>query len=245
MPSRARRSLGGGLPRRPHHGSPAPSAPPPAQDARGWLLMSNGRLPRCVHLALPSDIRSDLLRPGRPDRPPRSKHPTARRWRPGSDDAPIARCRGPQDPAGDPPRSRPSTSGWSGFGNAACCGRRAPLHQPRPKHRRRRLGGVGAAWQIDAVPRRPQPNRIVRCPARGRFLSYVGSPSRMGPATRTAQRGTIVITRHQHGPDSFDPDCCRACAVDADLLEHYDRVQRHENALAAAVTGLLVALLMG
>jgi hypothetical protein len=79
-----------------------------------------------------------------------------------------------------------------------------------------------------------------------------------------------VITRHQHSPDSFNPDYCRACAVDADLLDHYDRVQRHENALAAtrrlawqahrssnltmwvsglalaaAVTALLVALLMG
>jgi hypothetical protein len=79
-----------------------------------------------------------------------------------------------------------------------------------------------------------------------------------------------VITRHQHSLDSFNSDYCRVCAVGADLLEHYDRVQRHENALAAArrlawqahrsanltmwvsglalaaaVTALLIALLMG
>lgn len=79
-----------------------------------------------------------------------------------------------------------------------------------------------------------------------------------------------MITRQQPSPDSFDPDYCRVCAVDADLLAHYDRVQRHENgpaaahrlawqahrsanltvwvsglALTAAVTALLVALLTG
>jgi hypothetical protein len=83
-------------------------------------------------------------------------------------------------------------------------------------------------------------------------------------------RRTIVITRQQPSPDSFDPDDCRVCVVDAGLLDHYDRVQPHENALAAAcrltwqahrsahltmwvsglaptaaVTALLVALLMG
>jgi hypothetical protein len=46
--------------------------------------------------------------------------------------------------------------------------------------------------------------------------------------------GTIVIAEHQHKADGFDPDHCRACAVDAGLLDHYERVQLHESALVAA-----------
>jgi hypothetical protein len=47
-------------------------------------------------------------------------------------------------------------------------------------------------------------------------------------------RGNIVIAEHQHRADSFDPDHCRACAEDAGLLEHYERVQLQERALATA-----------
>ena len=79
-----------------------------------------------------------------------------------------------------------------------------------------------------------------------------------------------MTTRHQHKADGFDPDHCRACAVDAGLLDHYKRIQLHESAvvaaqrlawqaqrsanvtmwlsglaLAAAVIALLVALLTG
>jgi hypothetical protein len=37
-----------------------------------------------------------------------------------------------------------------------------------------------------------------------------------------------MLTQHQHKPEEFDPGHCRACARQAGLLDHYDRVQREE-----------------
>ena len=43
-----------------------------------------------------------------------------------------------------------------------------------------------------------------------------------------------MLTEHQHKPGDFDPGHCRDCAREADLLDHYHRVQREEQAFKAA-----------
>ena len=40
-----------------------------------------------------------------------------------------------------------------------------------------------------------------------------------------------MLIQHQHKPEEFDPGHCRACARQAGLLDHYDRVQREETRL--------------
>jgi hypothetical protein len=40
-----------------------------------------------------------------------------------------------------------------------------------------------------------------------------------------------MLIQHQHRPEEFDPGHCRACARQAGLLDHYDRVQREETRL--------------
>jgi hypothetical protein len=37
-----------------------------------------------------------------------------------------------------------------------------------------------------------------------------------------------MLIEHQHTPEEFDPGHCRACAGEAGLLDHYDRVRREE-----------------
>jgi hypothetical protein len=39
-----------------------------------------------------------------------------------------------------------------------------------------------------------------------------------------------MLTEHQHQPGVFDPGHCRDCARETDLLDHYHRVQRQEQA---------------
>ena len=124
-----------------------------------------------------------------------------------------------------------TTYGRSGFGNAACCGRGAPLHGRRREHRRRRLGGVGAAWQTDAIPRRP--DLAVSSDVPPGAVSYPMLGRRPVQGRRAGRpKGTIVITTPAQ-PGQLQLWLLPSIAVDADLLEHYDRVQRHENALAA------------
>ena len=43
-----------------------------------------------------------------------------------------------------------------------------------------------------------------------------------------------MVIQHQHRPGSFDPGHCRGCAHEADLLDHYWRVQREEQAFKEA-----------
>jgi hypothetical protein len=44
-----------------------------------------------------------------------------------------------------------------------------------------------------------------------------------------ARKGrTAMLTQHDHVPGTFDAGHCRACAREAGLLDHYDRVQREE-----------------
>jgi hypothetical protein len=43
-----------------------------------------------------------------------------------------------------------------------------------------------------------------------------------------------MLTQHQHGTGVFDPGHCQACAHQAGLLDHYQRVQREEDSLRAA-----------
>jgi hypothetical protein len=40
--------------------------------------------------------------------------------------------------------------------------------------------------------------------------------------------------QHHHAPGLFDAGHCQACAREADLLDHYDRVQREEARLRQA-----------
>jgi hypothetical protein len=44
----------------------------------------------------------------------------------------------------------------------------------------------------------------------------------------------IMLVEHQHKPGVFDPGHCRVCAHEADLLDHYWRVQREERAFREA-----------
>jgi hypothetical protein len=42
-----------------------------------------------------------------------------------------------------------------------------------------------------------------------------------------------MLTGHRHKAGVFDPGHCRNCAQQADLLDHYHRVQREEDSLRA------------
>jgi hypothetical protein len=44
----------------------------------------------------------------------------------------------------------------------------------------------------------------------------------------------IMLAKHAHPPGRFDPGHCRDCAREADLLDHYWRVQREEQAFTEA-----------
>jgi hypothetical protein len=46
--------------------------------------------------------------------------------------------------------------------------------------------------------------------------------------------GTTMLLKHQHTPGEFDPGHCRDCARESDLLDHYHRVQREEQAVKEA-----------
>jgi hypothetical protein len=43
-----------------------------------------------------------------------------------------------------------------------------------------------------------------------------------------------MLIDHQHQPGVFDPGHCRNCAHEADLLDHYHRVQREERTVKEA-----------
>jgi hypothetical protein len=43
-----------------------------------------------------------------------------------------------------------------------------------------------------------------------------------------------MLIQHHHAPDLFDAGHCQACAREAGLLDHYDRVQREEAHLRQA-----------
>ena len=43
-----------------------------------------------------------------------------------------------------------------------------------------------------------------------------------------------MLAKHAHQPGRFDPGHCRACAREADLLDHYWQVQREEQAFKEA-----------
>jgi hypothetical protein len=42
-----------------------------------------------------------------------------------------------------------------------------------------------------------------------------------------------MLIEHRHKPGVFDPGHCRSCAQQADLLDHYHRVQQEEDSLRA------------
>jgi hypothetical protein len=44
----------------------------------------------------------------------------------------------------------------------------------------------------------------------------------------------IMLVKHAHPPGRFDPGHCRDCAREADLEDHYWRVQREEQAFREA-----------
>jgi hypothetical protein len=44
----------------------------------------------------------------------------------------------------------------------------------------------------------------------------------------------IMLLEHAHQPGRFDPGHCRDCARETDLLDHYWRVQREEQAFNEA-----------
>lgn len=43
-----------------------------------------------------------------------------------------------------------------------------------------------------------------------------------------------MLIDHQHQPGVFDPGHCRNCAREADLLDHYHRVQHEEQTVKQA-----------
>ena len=43
-----------------------------------------------------------------------------------------------------------------------------------------------------------------------------------------------MLVGHQHDPGVFDADHCRACAHQAGLLDHHDRMRRQETRLRQA-----------
>lgn len=51
--------------------------------------------------------------------------------------------------------------------------------------------------------------------------------------TATRRRAITMLIEHRHRPGVFDPGHCRTCAQQADLLDHYHRVQREEDRLRA------------
>ena len=51
-----------------------------------------------------------------------------------------------------------------------------------------------------------------------------------------------MLVEHRHQPDVFDAGHCRACAHEAGLLDHYERVQREEAMLREARWRASVAL---
>jgi hypothetical protein len=57
----------------------------------------------------------------------------------------------------------------------------------------------------------------------------VGAAPASGPGRATTE--AAMLLQHQHKPEEFDPGHCRACARQAGLLDHYDRVQREETRL--------------
>jgi hypothetical protein len=58
----------------------------------------------------------------------------------------------------------------------------------------------------------------------GGRATAAAAASGLGRATTEA----AILIQHQHKPEEFDPGHCRTCARQADLLDHYDRVQREE-----------------
>jgi hypothetical protein len=54
------------------------------------------------------------------------------------------------------------------------------------------------------------------------------------PAARHPGEEDMMLVEHQHKPGVFDPGHCRDCAREADLLDHYWRVQREERAFTEA-----------
>jgi hypothetical protein len=49
-----------------------------------------------------------------------------------------------------------------------------------------------------------------------------------------ARTEDAMLIQHQHKPGRFDPGHCRGCARESDLLDHYWRVQREEQAFKEA-----------
>jgi hypothetical protein len=43
-----------------------------------------------------------------------------------------------------------------------------------------------------------------------------------------------MLIEHQHKPGVFDPGHCRDCARESELLDHYHRVRREEQAVREA-----------
>jgi hypothetical protein len=54
------------------------------------------------------------------------------------------------------------------------------------------------------------------------------------PAARHPGEEDMMLVEHAHPPGRFDPGHCRDCAREADLLDHYWRVQREERAFREA-----------
>jgi len=94
--------------------------------------------------------------------------------------------------------------------------------------------------------RRRQARRIPGCTAGRRGDRPPGWPHVLGRHGQAADRAVVasasgrateeaaMLVQHQHEPGVFDAGHCRACARQAGLLDHYQRVQQEEATLREA-----------
>jgi hypothetical protein len=87
------------------------------------------------------------------------------------------------------------------------------------------------------IPGRAEGRRRDRPSGSPHFLERHGQTAERAVAAsgpgRATQEGAMMVG-HQHKPGVFDAGHCRACARQADLLDHYRRVQQEEATLREA-----------
>jgi hypothetical protein len=107
----------------------------------------------------------------------------------------------------------------------------AELHRQADQRRQAsRLPGRTGGRRRDRAPGSLQlPGRHGQAADRTGGSRAAGAAPASGPGPATTE--AAMLTQHQHKPAEFDPGHCRACARQAGLLDHYDRVQREETRL--------------
>jgi hypothetical protein len=111
---------------------------------------------------------------------------------------------------------------WLAIANLAELHRQAD--QPRPASRIRDWTGGRHRDRAPASPRLP--DRHGRAALRTGGSRPAAAAAAGGPGRATTEAAMLI--QHQHKPEELDPGHCRACARQAGLLDHDDRIQREE-----------------